>query len=105
MNMTNKFFLFAFALAAAITLGSCAKKPTACCDISKTTAAKNEVITFTASCSKNMNTCQWDFGDGTKSTDASTTHAYTASGSYTVQFMAMSKNNSMDQVSKSITIQ
>jgi PKD repeat protein len=53
----------------------------------------------------NMHDCEWDFGDGSKSTDANPSHAYTVAGSYKVQMMTMSKKNKMDEAAKTITIQ
>lgn len=99
-----KIALTAF-LAVTIAFAGCSKNPTACFDVSKTKAAVNESITFTSSCSKNMHDCQWDFGDGTKSTDANPSHSYSVAGNYTIKMMVMTKKNKMDEISKSITIQ
>ncbi len=78
----------------------------ACFEASKTAAAVNEVISFDAACSTNAYSCEWDFGDGTKSTDFKTTHSYAAVGQYTVSMMSMSKNGKkMDEIKKTITVQ
>ncbi|MBI4930379.1 MAG: PKD domain-containing protein [Bacteroidetes bacterium] len=99
-----KIFLTALLVATIVSSG-CVKKPTACFDASKTIAAINESITFNSSCATNMDNCEWDFGDGTKSTDANPTHTYAVAGNYTIKMMAMSKKDKMDEISKSITIQ
>lgn len=84
---------------------SCMKTPMACFEMSKSSAMVNESVSFSSSCSMDMHHCEWDFGDGTKSTDTNPSHMYTAKGSYTVSFMAMSKNDKkMNQISKTITI-
>lgn len=96
----------AMVLAMLLIFNSCQKTPTACFEVSKTTAAVNEQIAFDASCSKNADSCEWDFGDGTKSRDFKTTHAYAAIGQYTVSMMTMSGNGKkMDEIKKTITIQ
>ncbi len=85
---------------------SCQKKPTACFDASKTTAALNESISFTSTCSKNAHHYEWEFGDGSKSTDANSSHAYSNVGTYTVKLKTMSMNSKkMNETSKTITVQ
>ncbi len=62
------------------------KKPTAIATISKTHALINEEITFDASSSYdtdgNITSYLWDFGDGTNSNQATTTHSYTQANTY-----------------------
>jgi gliding motility-associated-like protein len=43
--------------------------------------------------SSNGNTFQWDFGDGTGSTELNPTHSYTLAGSYTVTLVVADSNN------------
>ena len=104
--MKLKITIASVALMATIAFTSCMKKPMACFDASKTTAAVNESISFTSTCSMNAHHYEWNFGDGSKSTDTNTSHAYSNSGTYTVKLMTMSKNSKkMDEISKSIIVQ
>lgn len=91
-------------LATFLILTSCSKKPTACSDV-PTSGSVGQVLSFSSSCSTDASTYEWDFGDGTTSTDANPTHAYTATGTFTVKLMAMSDNKKkMSDISKNITI-
>ncbi len=47
---------------------------------------------------------EWDFGDGTSSTDVNPIHVYTASGTYTVTLSAISKRNHIDRAYQDITV-
>lgn len=47
---------------------------------------------------------QWDFGDGTSSTDKNPVHTYAKSGSYTVKLQATSKFGCTDAISHQINI-
>lgn len=50
-------------------------------------------------------TYRWNFGDGTSSTSASTTHAYSAAGTYTASFVVTdSKGAASTAVSRTITV-
>ena len=52
---------------------------------SPTTGIAPQAVNFVNSSSGDINTCQWDFGDGSTSSDcANPEHIYTVAGSYTV---------------------
>lgn len=100
MKIKNLFIV----AVAVVTTASCSKKPEACADISKTTVDIGENVTFT-NCSTNGKKYEWDFGDGTKSTEQNATHAYSNGGTYTVKLKASSKNGKKnDEVSKTVTV-
>ncbi|MEL6355512.1 MAG: PKD domain-containing protein, partial [Bacteroidota bacterium] len=46
----------------------------------------NETLTFTTNNNTNNFSCQWDFGDGSTSTDCSPSHVYTEPGTYTITY-------------------
>lgn len=62
----------------------------------------NETIYFN-NCSDNVVSYQWDFGDGTYSSQAFPSHAYSQKGVYTVKLTAYGQN-SQSTVSQSVTI-
>ena len=102
--MKTQIKFLSMALVATFAFASCMKKPMACCDV-PSTGTVGQSVSFSSSCSMDASSYEWDFGDGTKSTDAAATHTYTTAGTYTVKLMAMSKNGKkMDETSKSITI-
>jgi PKD repeat protein len=103
MKTQIKFLSMVFV--AALAFSSCMKAPMACCDV-PATATHGQAVSFNSTCSMNASSYEWDFGDGSaKSTDANSTHTYTAAGTYTVKLMAMSKNGKkMNETTKSITI-
>lgn len=104
--MKTKSIFMTTAIIAALGFTSCMTKPMACCEASKTTAAVNESISFTSTCSMDAHHYEWNFGDGSMSTDANPSHAYTNVGTYTVKLMTMSKNGKKDdETSKTITVQ
>lgn len=104
--MKTKITVASLLLIGTIAFTSCMKKPMACFDTSKTTAAVNESISFTSTCSMDAHHYEWNFGDGSMSTDANPSHAYTNAGTYTVKLMTMSKNSKKDdETSKTITVQ
>ena len=47
---------------------------------------------------------EWNFGDGTSSTDVNPIHVYTASGTYTVTLSAISRHNHIDRAYQDITV-
>ncbi len=103
--MKTKSFL-ALTLGATLFMASCQKQPMACFEPSKSTSTVNETITFTANCSMDAHHYEWDFGDGSMSTDMNPTHAYANKGSYTVKLMTMSMNSKKsDETTKTVTVQ
>ena len=61
--------------------------PEACFEASETTVKVGVEISF-SNCSQNASDYQWDFGDGTSSTEPEPSHVYAAAGSYTVKLLA-----------------
>lgn len=62
-----------------------------------------DTIFFQSNC-QNTNTWEWEFGDGSTSTEENPDHSYTEEGSYTVQLTAYNEEGS-DITSKKINIQ
>lgn len=90
----------------AMLFGACQKAPMACFTASKTTAAVNETITFNSDCSMDAHHYEWDFGDGSMSSEANPSHAYSNAGSYTVMMTGMSENmKKMHDEMMTITVQ
>ena len=66
---------------------SCKKTPVPCFSSDKGGVAKvNEEVQFDASCSKNVSTYTWDFGDGTSMSGNPVKHKYSTQGVYIVKF-------------------
>ncbi len=104
--MKSKIKIASLLLFGALAITGCMKKPVACFEPSKATAAVNESITFTSTCSENAHHYEWSFGDGAMSTEASPSHAFANTGTYSVKLMCMSMNSKKeDEISKTITIQ
>src|SRR3990167_963533 len=102
--MKTQIKLLVMALIATFSFSSCMTNPMACCDI-PTSGAVGESLSFNSDCSMDASSFEWDFGDGTTSTEANVTHTYNTAGSYTVTLMATSKNGKkMDETTNSITI-
>lgn len=103
--MKTKTKLFSMAFVAILALASCMKKPMACCDVPET-GLVGQSMSFNSSCSMDASKYEWNFGDGSAvSTEATATHIYTTTGTYTVKLMAMSKNGKkMNETTKIITI-
>jgi len=86
----------------AFTLLSCTKKPEACYSVTGAQMTGQEVEFF--SCSQDVNTLSWDFGDGSTSLLSNPVHVFNRSGSYTVTLTAT--NGSKEAVyTKSIEIE
>jgi PKD repeat protein len=69
---------------------SCTKEPTASFTPNQTSVYEGETITFNNT-SDDTESSEWDFGDGSSSTDDSPSHKFTAPGTYNVTLTAFSK--------------
>jgi PKD repeat protein len=82
--------------------------PVACFTISSTVTPTDihvgDSITFDATCSKFATSWSWDFGDGNTSTLPGVTHAYAASGNYTVRLTVSIAGESPDTKTKAIDV-
>lgn len=103
--MKTKTKLFSLAFIAIFSLASCMKKPMACCDV-PATGTVGQPVAMSSTCSMDASKYEWNFGDGTAvSTDANTSHSFSAAGTYTVKLMVMDKKGkNMSETSKSIAI-
>lgn len=84
-----------FILPMALALVSCQKEPVASCRISPDPAFAGEQVIF-ENLSTNAESFEWNFGDGSSSTDYNPTHIYAASGTYSVSLTAVGRNGSFD---------
>ena len=89
----------------AILFGSCQKQPTACFKANKTTEDVGDDVFFT-NCSTDADHYEWDFGDGSNSSETSVWHSWATAGAYTVTLTAFSKNGKKTAAeSKAVTIE
>lgn len=91
-----------------ILFTNCSKTPEACFTYDKgsTDIKVNEEVHFSASCSKNADTYEWNFGDGSASSTASGSdvkHKYTTAGTYTVK-LAAKNNKKTTETSQSLLV-
>ncbi|UCG27815.1 MAG: PKD domain-containing protein [Bacteroidales bacterium] len=84
-------------------LFSCKKEPVAGFYASDTEVDIQEFIHFTNN-SRDARYYDWDFGDGTSSTDVHPSHKYEASGDYTVTLTAISEDNLVDRAFMDIEV-
>jgi uncharacterized protein (TIGR02145 family) len=94
--------LFLICIASCQKAGEDLPKPIASFTLSKTSAALNEVVTFTNT-SQNATTYEWDFGDGNNSTVKNPTHSYSTIGVFTITLSATGEGGN-NSASKTITI-
>ena len=98
------------------TLGTCrftyvlegTMPPVALFTATPTVVAAGETVYFNASASSDDGYIVeyfWDFGDGTNATGVTTTHAYTAAGSYTVTLTVTDDDDLWDYDKATITVQ
>ena len=83
---------------------SCKKTPTPCFSIDKGSVAKlNEEVQFDASCSKNVSSYTWDFGDGTTASGNPVKHKYSAVGTYAI-ILKEKNGNKTASLTQNLTI-
>ncbi len=63
-----------------------------------------ESTTFTQTGNANLNTWQWDFGDGNISTQVNPTHSYISSGIYNVKLSYYDENGCFDSIVKQVNV-
>lgn len=101
--MKTKRYTLPFALLI-LVLVSCNKKPTAGFTASENEIYLSEKITFTST-STGAASYEWDFGDGTFSTEPSPIHVYETPGNYTVTLKVYNKKGkAWDRSSQSVTV-
>jgi PKD repeat protein len=75
----------------------------ACFTVSSHSVYTGDTVYFT-NCSTMSESYNWDFGDGTSSTDSVPIHAYQATGNYTVILTATMLNGSVSTATDEITV-
>lgn len=103
--MKRILFLFTF-LTTILLLTFCSKDPVSIIEASFTYACNDceigDTVQF-SNTSTDAETFDWDFGDGTASTEENPEHIYSAMGTYTVR-LTVSNANDSDDTSNPITI-
>lgn len=106
----RKVLVFLFIASASLIYNSCQKAaeklaPKACFSFTPSTGIKaGDLVTFNSSCSENAATFNWDFGDGSTSTDASPTHTYTTAGDFTVKLEVKDAAGLSNSTTQTITV-
>jgi PKD repeat protein len=99
-----KKILFVCVGAAGVFLSGCTPAPTACFTKSATIVDLNQAITFT-NCSSDFEGIDWNFGDGSTSTEENPVHAWNAEGDFLVSITVTDKNGTQsDNVSDIIRV-
>ncbi|HYX07286.1 MAG TPA: PKD domain-containing protein [Bacteroidales bacterium] len=86
-----------------LVLAGCEMRPDASFYSSSSTLELGEPVHFTNT-SINAVDFEWDFGDGTFSTNRDVSHAFTEPGSYTITLTAYSSDNRLDRAYKTIHV-
>ncbi len=87
-----------------VILSGCYKEPMASFTMSASSVEVDEPVSF-ENTSVEMDRCEWLFGDGAQSTQASPSHTYTDPGTYEVVLRVFSKNDmKADIASTNITV-
>jgi hypothetical protein len=97
-----KKFIFLF-VAMPIILLSCQKTPQAVFMADPAVPEVGQRVSFINN-SQNSERFEWDFGDGTVSTEENPVHIFTGSGPVTIKLSAFSKHSLEDQASLSLNI-
>ena len=87
----------------ALFFSGCTEYPDANFAVNKTTVQPGEYIQFT-NYSDNAIKYEWDFGDGTYSTDINPRHSYSSEGTYTITLTAEGRHGKIDRVSLNIAV-
>jgi hypothetical protein len=90
-------------LVISLILSSCRIRPVAGFFTSEVEVEVGDIVYFTNN-SLDARYFEWDFGDGTVSTEVNPTHIYGASGTYTVTLIAISRSDITDRAYQEITI-
>ncbi|MGI6411962.1 MAG: PKD domain-containing protein [Bacteroidales bacterium] len=102
--MKKNLLIITTAIITILAFASCQKEPSAKFTASKTSVVTGEVITFT-NATVDGYSYEWNFGDGTTSTEENPTHAYEDAGTYNVQLTSFSKNGKKSNASsQTITV-
>jgi PKD repeat protein len=99
--MKNRIIFLITALALVLT--SCLKRPDAGFSASNVVIDLGETIEFT-NISHDAVEFEWDFGDGTTSTDVNPVHRYDYSGNFKVELKAFSDKDIVDRAYMDITV-
>ena len=85
-----------WASAGLLGLSGCSKAPEACfvADKGSLSTKVNEEIQFSAACSTDADTYNWEYGDGSGDSGAAVKHKYTRAGSYEVKLTARGSSKS-----------
>ncbi len=92
MKTTHIFYAFCASI-----LFSCSTKPRACIEPSSYETRSEYGIVFD-NCSEHASSYEWDFGDGSTSSDFSPAHSYNQSGTYTVTLRAYNEDGTIYDV-------
>jgi PKD repeat protein len=110
MKNKQKLPIAVLCLSLVLLLSQCKKnvdavKPKACFAYSNDTAYVGQSVSFT-NCSELATEFNWNFGDGTTSTDFEPTHAYNTGGTYTISLTASQPGitNQTGNVQKNILV-
>ncbi len=87
----------------ALILTGCSSNPVADFVFSPSNPVTGEQVHFT-NLSLDAELFDWDFGDGTVTSQAEPIHTYIEGGTYTIQLMAYGKRDKVDIYQKSITV-
>ncbi|MBN1859368.1 PKD domain-containing protein, partial [Candidatus Bipolaricaulota bacterium] len=92
-----------------LSLAPANQPPTASFTFSPTSPAPGEVASFNGLGSSDsdgsITQYTWSFGDGATASGSTTSHAYTAAGTYTAQLTVTDNDGATDSTTRSITIQ